>query len=860
VIAAVPGAAKGLLFARIVVDSSLTVSGVAFGGDETGPEDEGWLQRSFHYAIPEELHDKLRPGQLVWVPFGARQLQGIAIGLDERSPVAETREVHSILDQEPALSSEQLALGQWVSEHYLTPLHAALFAMVPPGLQQRAETRYELTPRETPDGLKPTQHKLYLLLREHGPLSAKELGRLAPTRNWRSHLRPLLAAGYVRQTVLLRPPSVRPHYETLARLAVVDRRCWPTARAHRQLAVLELLALRQRQSSGWTRLADLRQQADATPAILHSLADKGLVEVRREQVWRDPLAGTRFVPIAPPQLTPDQEGAWEAIAADLDAPAGRPFLLQGVTGSGKTEIYLRAVARALEQGRSAIVLVPEIALTPQTIRRFGARFPEVLAVMHGSLSPGERYDQWRRIRAGELRVVVGARSAIFAPVQRLGVVVVDEEHEWTYKQDQQLPHYHAREVAIERGRLAGATVVLGSATPDLGTYYRACQGELRLLALPRRVMGHRGVIGQLLAESGAAHSRYTASNGDALYADLPQVQVVDMREELRAGHSAMFSRPLDVALRETLAAGEQAILFVNRRGTASAVVCRDCGHVLECPRCRVAMAYHEQPLMLYCHHCGRRAPVPSLCPQCGGRRIRYLSAGTERVEREVQLGYAQAVTLRWDSDTATSVQDHDALLERFARREANVLVGTQMVAKGLDLPRVTLVGVVLADISLHLPDLYAGERTFQLLTQVAGRAGRSVLPGRVIIQTYQPEHPSIQAAMRHDYEGFAEAELGFRREMGYPPYRPLARLEYADADATRAQGEASRLVDMLNTRIALLGLYGTNVIGPTPPYFQRERGKWRWQVMVRGQHLTALLSDLRLPLGWRVDIDPVTLL
>ncbi len=847
-------------YVRIVVDSSLTVSGIAFGGDEAeAGEDQGWLQRAFHYAIPEVLRGRLRVGQLVWVPFGARQLQGIVIGFAERSPVAETREVLSILDEEPALSSEQLALGQWISVHYLTPLHAALFAMVPPGLQQRAEARYELAADTPPGALKPTQQRLYDLLRERGPLTVGELGSLAPTRHWRTHLRPLLAAGHVRQTITLQPPSVRPHYETLARLTEPDRQRWPDGRAVRQLAVLELLALRRSEDAGWTQLADLRQQAGASPAILRALADKELVELRQEQVWRDPLAGTRFVPIAPPQLTPDQEAAWQAIAADLDAPARRPFLLQGVTGSGKTELYLRAVARALAQGRSAIVLVPEIALTPQTIRRFGARFPELLAVMHGALSPGERYDQWRRIRAGELRVVVGARSAIFAPVQRLGVVVVDEEHEWTYKQDQQAPHYHAREAAIERARLAGATVVLGSATPDLGTYHRARQGELGLIALPRRVLGHRGVIGQLLAESGALRSRYVASGGDALYAELPQVQMVDMREELRAGHSGMFSRPLDAALRQTLAADEQAILFVNRRGTASAVVCRDCGHVIECPRCRVAMAYHERPLSLLCHHCGRREPVPQVCPQCGSRRIRYLSAGTERVESEVRRGYAQAITLRWDSDTATSAQDHDAILERFVRREANVLVGTQMVAKGLDLPRVTLVGVVLADISRHLPDLYAGERTFQLLTQVAGRAGRSVLPGRVIIQTYQPEHPAIRAAAQHDYEGFAEAELAFRREQGYPPYRRLARLEYADASAARAQGEAERLAGLLNERIALLGLYGVDVIGPTPPYFQRERGRWRWQLLVRGPDPSVLLGDLRLPLGWRVDIDPVSL-
>lgn len=858
-----PGHALGQPYAQVAVDTALTVSGIRFADEGAASEDsddEGWLQRTFHYGIPAELRGQVRPGHLVWVPFGARQLQGIVVALDDTSPVAETRDILALLDPEPALSAEQLALANWMSTRYLTPLSAALLAMVPPALQQRATTRYEALPGGDLAALKPTARALYDLLVERGALTAAELGRVAPVKTWRPHLRSLVANGYVHETTVLTEPRIRPHQEELVRLIATNRATWPSGRSPRQLAVLELLARCLEGGSGWVRVADIRQQTGASLATVRALATKGLVAVRQETVWRDPLAGMRFVPIASPTLTPDQELVWQAIATDLEQPQGRPFLLQGVTGSGKTELYLRAVERVLAQGRGAIVLVPEIALTPQIIRRFGARFPDVLAVMHGALSPGERYDQWRRIRSGELRVVVGARSAILAPVQHLGVVVVDEEHEWTYKQDQQAPHYHAREAAIERARLAGASVILGSATPDLGSYYRAQRGELCYLALPRRVIGHRGVIDQMLAENGVVHSRYTPVAAETLYADLPEVQLVDLRAELRAGNSAMFSRALDQALGETLEAGEQAILFVNRRGMASAVVCRDCGYVSQCPRCRLAMAYHERPPRLLCHHCGRREPVPQTCPACGSRRIRYLSAGTERVESEVLRTHPEARTLRWDSDTATTAQSHEQFLSRFMQGEVNVLVGTQMVAKGFDLPLVTLVGVVLADTALHLPDLYSGERTFQLLTQVAGRAGRSVLPGKVIIQTYQPEHPAIQAAACYDYEGFAQAELAFRHEHRYPPYTQLVRLEYADSSAERARGETDRLAQMLNERIALLGMYGVDVIGPTPPYFARARGKWRWQLLVRGQDPLRLLRDLRLPLGWRIDVDPVSLL
>jgi len=559
---------------------------------------------------------------------------------------------------------------------------------------------------------------------------------------------------------------------------------------------------------------------------------------------------------------PEQDQAWQAIATDLEDPGGRPFLLQGVTGSGKTEIYLRAAQRALEQGRSAIILVPEIALTPQTIRRFGARFPTTLAVMHSRLSAGERFDQWHRLRAGELRLVVGPRSAIFAPMKRLGLIVLDEEHEPSYKQDQ-TPHYHAREVAVRLARLVGATCILGSATPALESAYRASRGEYVRLSLPQRIMGHRLALEQQAAQLDRSQQRFQPVEqdlGQAMYAELPPVEVVDMRAELRAGNRSILSRSLQEGIETALGAGEQIILFLNRRGAATFVMCRDCGHVLKCPRCELPLTYHADDEEMACHHCNFKSRVPSLCPNCWSRRIRFFGIGTQRVEKVMRETYPTARIVRWDLDTTRSKGAHQEMLDRFVRGEADIMVGTQMIAKGLDLPRVTLVGVITADTMINLPDLFSGERTFQLLTQVAGRAGRSILGGKVIIQTYTPRHPAIQAASKHDYQAFYNAEMVFRRRHWYPPLSRLIRLVYVHTNAAKARLEAERLHQMLAHKIARLGLPEIDLIGPAPPFFSRLRGRWRWQIVVRGRDPRALLLDVRLPLGWRVDVDPVSLL
>lgn len=612
----------------------------------------------------------------------------------------------------------------------------------------------------------------------------------------------------------------------------------------------------------------LYAETDTDLATLRELAAAGLISLDDAEMWRDPLAGKSFVPDKPPALTEDQARVWGEVARGLASQSRAVYLLHGVTGSGKTEIYLRAIEQTLAADQQAVVLVPEIALTPQTVRRFAARFGERVTVYHSGLSPGERYDVWRKARTGQVQVVVGARSALFLPLPRLGLIVLDEEHDPSYKESQRAPRYHARDAARQLARVTGATLLLGSATPALETYYAAQLGELHLLEMPRRIMGHARAIAE---QQKHLHLRQTvyrpvdALHQEARFADMPPVQVVDLRQELRAGNRSMFSRALQAGLDAVLAAQQQAILFLNRRGTATFIICRDCGHVLTCEHCDIPLTYHESSTqpdagVIICHHCGRRAGMPEHCPQCDSRRIRYLGAGTEKVAELVSSLWPQARVLRWDRDVTGRKDSHDAILEQFASRQADIMVGTQMIAKGLDLPLVTLVGVINADVGLYLPDFRSAERSFQLLTQVAGRAGRSLLGGQVIIQSYKPEHYVIQAARRHDYLDFARQELGTRRELGYPPYRRLARLLFLHSDRERVKAEAEALARGLRFAIHERGLTGVDLIGPVPCFFGREQGKYRWHIIVRAPDPVAFLRTVALPAGWRVDVDPVSLL
>ncbi len=641
-------------------------------------------------------------------------------------------------------------------------------------------------------------------------------------------------------------------------------------RGSKYYQVLTMLA----KAAGPVAVSEIYASTDTTIRHLRKLKNLDLIRFGQEEVWRDPLADRDFVPVDPPRLTSDQLLVWQQIKEQMLAENGGgldnnstsqlPYLLHGVTGSGKTEIYLRAVDLALKQGRQSIILVPEIALTPQTVRRFAARFPGQVAVLHSRLTEGERYDTWRRIREDRVNIVIGPRSALFSPFDRLGVIVVDEEHDHSYKQTPPVPppYYHAREAAVNLGRLTRSITILGSATPDVVTYHQAQAGRYELLELPRRIMGHRQRIEDQAARfQRSSHYKQVESDvEEALTIPLPPVQIVDLRQELRAGNRSIFSRSLQEALDTTLERGEQAILFLNRRGTASFIICRDCGLVLTCPRCDSPLTYHRPGAMLVCHYCGRKEPPHENCPRCGSHRIKYFGLGTEEVQRRVQLQWPEARTVRWDRDTTAGRDSHESLLASFINQEADILVGTQMIAKGLDLPLVTLVGVISADVSLGLPDFGIGERTFQILAQVAGRAGRGLLGGRVIVQTYQPEHYAIRSAAEHDFTTFYLDEIRFRTQHGLPPFRRMARLIIADPINNRAEQQAHQLARVLRIEAREKALRATELYGPVPPFFQRVDGRYRWQIIIRSPDPVRLLSDVTIPREWVVDIDPVSTL
>jgi len=793
-------------------------------------------RQSFTYARPRDL--VLRLGQAVFVPFGSRVLQGVVLGETEDAPTQDARAVEAVADPQPVLDGPHRALTSWLSEHYLAPIWDCVAASLPAGYGQRSVTLVSpvdvplLLPSDPPD------QKVLQYLAVHGQTAVETL-REAVGRVPSARLARLQDGGHLTVAQGLARPTGRPRTERRVALGTGP----PAAQAH-----AAALAERTPRSVAARLLSRLAEKGDITltearalgaqRSHLEALATDGWLREYEARVERDPIAERPESAAPPPILTEAQLAAKEAISG---SPGG--YLLHGVTGSGKTEVYLELVREALDAGRSAIVLVPEISLTPQAIRRYGEQFPQELTVLHSGLGTGELYDQWYRIQRGETRLVVGSRSAMFAPAPNLGLVVLDEEHEWTYKQVDPQPRYHAREAAAELCRLTGASLVLGSATPDVVTYHRSEVGELQRLELPERVMPLGG--------------------GETRTAPLPTVSIVDMREELKAGNRDVFSVPLANALRRALDASEQSILFVNRRGAARFMLCRACGYLPTCPGCELAMGLDTRDQLhprVFCHHCGRGRAQEETCPECASPRYRPFGVGTQRIESEARGAFPKARVERWDSDAARHKGSHERILRALEAREIDILVGTQMLAKGLDLPAMTVVGVVDADVGLSLPDYVANERTFQLLSQVAGRAGRRERPGEVYIQTYEPEAPPIRAAADHDYRGFFEHETQHRRRAGYPPFTRLARLTYRHAHQERGLEEASRMAAELRTRRDAAGRPDPDVLGPTPAYVRRLKGDYRWHILLRGQHGAALIAEVTLGKRWSVDIDPVSLL
>ena len=808
----------------------------------------------FDYEVPTELENLIQPGVLVTVPFGKQVAQGIVVETPAEPAVSEIKYIETVLDPEPVLTSYQLKLAERMAEDNLATLPQCLDLMVPPGLSQHADLQLQRTGTELTDGLTPVQLKLIRLLEKRGPLRGRQVDVAMPKIAWRESLVGLVRRGLVESQSILPPPAVRPKV-----IRTVQFSAPGNSREDPALALSRVAATAQRRRLALEFLeghaipvsvAWVYAESGVNSADLNALAEKGLVRLGETEVWRDPLEKLKPVFTAPPLFTPDQERAWSGLLPQLTDPARRkPNLLVGVTGSGKTEIYLRAAGEMLASGKGVFILVPEISLTAQTVKRFFARFPGRVALVHSKLSAGERYDTWRRIRSGELPIVIGARSALFSPLPDPGLIVIDEAHDDSYNQEDTQPHYRSVKTAISLSRLTDACLLLGSATPGVETRFLFDEMDWNILGLPNRVLGH-----------------VTSADGQPAYTDMPAMEVVDMRQELTAGNRSAVSRSLHNALSEVLSRNEQAILFLNRRGSASYVFCRECGYVLRCPRCDTQLTWHAEEAALICHTCNYRRGLPAKCPSCGSANIRQFGMGTESLEKFVSSEFPEARLLRWDADAVRYKGAHDLILDHFIQRRADILVGTQMIAKGLDLPLVTRVGVVLADISLNLPDFRAAERTFQLLTQVAGRAGRSDRPGRVIIQTFQPGHYAIRAAAAYDADGFYRDELAFRQKTGYPPYSRLLKIEFRHTNALVVQKATTAAGEQLRFWLETGGFTDTSLIGPVPCFYQRRAGLYRWQIVLRGSDPARILIEHPLatwqPPGMIVDatIDPGNLL
>ncbi len=788
--------------------------------------------RTFTYSVPKGLDLEL--GSLVTVPFGARRLQGVVFELTDHSEVEETRDLLGVSDTAPPLTDIQLQLARWISSYYMSSLFEAAALMLPPGGRLRLKTFFAAAPEVQESdlaALTPFQARVFDYLRRRPIVGEDRLVRTLGSRSVAT-VKKLEELGYAARSQRWTGAKVNKKTETQVRVsdAALRNELPPISpRAHRQLEAVDRLT----ETRELVVLSEARKEFGI--ASVNTLIEKGYLTKEQVAVERDPLLGRDFQLVWPVELTAAQREAAETVRKALDNPTrtSQRVLLEGVTGSGKTEVYLDAVRHCLELGKRAIVMVPEIALTHQTVERFAGRFPSRVAVLHSGLSNGERFDQWWKIQQGSYEIAIGARSTVFAPQSDLGLIVIDEEHEWTYKQHDANPRYHARAVALKLAELTGAVVLMGSASPDVGTYHRALSDGITLLRLPERIVGKSGRSG------------------------LARAEVVDMRRELRDGNRLIFSRALMQEMRRVLDTDSQGILFLNRRGSASFLQCRNCGFTLHCRRCETPLTYHKSIDRLLCHYCGERHNPPAKCPECLAFRMAYLGIGTQSVEEEIKNQFPGVRVLRWDRDTTGGRDSHEELLRSFRSGDAQFLVGTQMIAKGLHFPQVTLVGVVSADVGVNVPDYRAGERTFQVLCQVAGRSGRGEVEGAVIIQTYQPENYAIQAAAQQDYPAFYEEEIAHRREQHNPPFTRLIRLAYAHTNNAQAEREAIRLEAELEEQRQSWGLTDVEVLGPTPAYPPRLKGHYRWQLILRGADPRGLLDKIDYPRDWAIDVDPV---
>lgn len=801
--------------------------------------------RILHYTVPPALSSEVELGKRVKVPLLTQQVVGYVVGFASEPEVAKVKPILAVLDSAPLFDEELLQLAYWMKDYYLCTLGESLNCLVPTGTNVKLDKKIKIVEESQEKiqrvlaqlGKKTSQEAKFLqeildnkelsYQQLQGELGSKECSRLL--KSWQQK-------GYVEIVKSFRPPLVK----------VKQKRVWGLKISPELLEIEKISKISVKQKKILQIIAEHNYQLTSTELItlaetslapLKSLQKKGLLEEQILEVERDPLAEELSLD-SPLQLNSQQQAALNLIYEEYQQGKGKTILLHGVTGSGKTEVYLQAIRNVLRDGKQAIVLVPEISLTPQTLERFRKRFGSQIAVLHSHLSLGERYDQWRKIRSGKINIVIGARSALFAPLANLGIIIIDEEHETSYKQEEN-PKYHARELAKKRVELVGGILILGTATPAIETYYRAQMGEYTYIKLASRIDDR----------------------------SLPEVEVVDMRLELQKGNRSVFSESLANSIEDRLKKGEQTILFLNRRGFSTFVLCRECGLVLNCPHCAVSLTYHNKGSFLKCHYCHYQERVPDICPRCQSRYIRYFGTGTQKVEEELVKRFPQARILRMDMDTTRKKDAHKEMLGKFAAGEIDILLGTQMIAKGLDFPLVTLVGVITADTLLNFPDFRGAEKTFQLLTQVAGRAGRGRLAGQVIVQTYCPEHYSITSAQKHDFSTFYQQEIEYRRQLEYPPFSYLASIiikgEEEKVIIHKAEEIGRQLKDLVQD---------SQVLGPVPAPLSKIKKQYRWQLILKNSNLDNLRADLKnwwkslnsgylsSSVGIIIDIEPIGML
>lgn len=771
------------------------------------------VDRAFDYRVPEELCDKITIGSRVIVPFSRsnKEVEGFCVGIKEKSEGKKLKSIIKTANDTSAFDEDMLSLIEWLHKRTLAPYLDIIHTVVPAGTAVKSKEWILLA--DGGEQKTPLRKKIAKTLEDNGGGMEYESLKTLFENDIAPIVREMIKSGALvkeyRQSSAVKDKTVR-----CIRLAVEAEQAAKAAqtvcrRAPVQIKMLDLLI-----ANEYISVSDLVRFTGGSNNAANALVNKGLAEFFEVTADRDPYMGRIFKKSEKMIPTPEQRTAIETINKSIDSREEEVYLLHGVTGSGKTEVFMQVIEHAVERGLGAVMLVPEISLTPQMVSRFMSRFQGRIAIIHSALSLGERYDQWKRIRDGEADIVIGARSAIFAPLKNIGIIIMDEEHSETYKSEMS-PRYHAREVAIERAGQSGAAVVLASATPSVESYYKAQTGEYTLLEMNKRYNENK----------------------------MPEICVVDMRSELSRGNRGMLSGKLYSEIEENLKRGEQTILFLNRRGFSTFVSCRTCGYVPQCPNCSISLTYHKYENNLKCHYCGHTQPNYTICPECGSKYIRYFGGGTQKVEDEIKRLFPNASAIRMDMDTTGKKQSHEKILRRFEKDKIDILIGTQMVAKGLDFENVTLVGVITADTMLHINDFRSGERTFALLEQVSGRAGRGDKAGRAVIQTYTPEHEAVDLVKTHDYRAFYNSEIEERRLMWYPPFSKIVSVQLQGGSETLVAQAAKYFVkevgnlSELNQKIQILG--------PIPAYISKIKNKYRWQIIFKCEDDDELGEKLR---------------